>query len=247
VDLSLVREAESARTAAMSGILVLLLAAASSASTVPPRVIEAVEAEVPAWARGAGLSTRVPLRVLVGRDGRASRVEVVPYSTRNDILTRDLRAGFDSAAVRAVRTWRFEPARRGGSPVAAWLPVEVTVAEPWARGTAAAPDSVREPGLWTALLGEWRRISTGNPSHDRVTVVEFRRDGRYVERVAGTAREGRFEIASSGGDDVRLTRVRERVQRIERMRFAGRDTLILYAPGTPGFCDTFLAVPGSGR
>jgi protein TonB len=103
-----------------------------------PQVERRVAAETPAWARGAGLGTSVEVRVQVGTDGRARRVVVVPYSVKHDVLSRRLRASFDSAAVAAVRQWTFRPARRGGQPVAAWMRVEVPFEDP---GAAAPPGS----------------------------------------------------------------------------------------------------------
>ena len=90
-----------------------------------PRVERRVAAEYPGWARGTGIGTTVEVRVLVGRDARARRVVVAPHTVERDILTRRLRASFDSAAVVCVKRWTFHPARRDGRPVAAWLSVEV--------------------------------------------------------------------------------------------------------------------------
>ncbi|MEK7824459.1 MAG: TonB family protein [Candidatus Eisenbacteria bacterium] len=97
-----------------------------------PEVVRRVAAEYPAWARGAGLGTSVEVRVQVGTDGRARRVVVVPYSVRNDIMSRRLRASFDSAAVASVRQWGFRPALRGDRPVVAWMRVEVPFEDPGA-------------------------------------------------------------------------------------------------------------------
>ena len=112
MDLPLVREAQPARGAAVSALLWVVLVATATAA--PPAVVARVEAEYPAWARGTGLSTRVALRVRVTAQGRAERIEVEPYSTRHDVLTRPLRASFDSAAMRAVRHWGFRPAMQDG-------------------------------------------------------------------------------------------------------------------------------------
>jgi protein TonB len=103
-----------------------------------PQVERRVAAVYPAWARGAGLGTSVEVRVQVGPAGRARRVVVVPYSVRHDVMSRRLRASFDSAAVAAVRQWTFRPARRGGQPVAAWMRVEVPFEDP---GDDDAPGS----------------------------------------------------------------------------------------------------------
>jgi len=73
--------------------------------------------DVPAVARAKNLSGRVVLNVLVGADGSVREVRV---------LEADPPGVFDDAAVRAVRTWRFEPATYEGRAVEVWaaLPIE---------------------------------------------------------------------------------------------------------------------------
>ena len=104
--------------------------AATAAWGDPARVTAMPPPEYPAWARGTGICTEVELRVLVGGDGRARHIEVVPYSVRHDFLTRSLRASFDSAAVRSVRGWSFTPATQAGKRMVAWLTVHVPFADP---------------------------------------------------------------------------------------------------------------------
>lgn len=53
------------------------------------------------------------LRVIVGSDGKTHEVAVL----------HSLGMGLDEKAVEAVRTWRFEPGMKDGSPV----PVEINV------------------------------------------------------------------------------------------------------------------------
>jgi len=262
---SLVRQAQSAREAApVIALGVLLVIAAASVSHTPPSVLETVPAEFPAWAGGSGLSTHVGLRVWVSADGRPQRIQVIPYSTRHDLLTRAMRASFDSAAVRAVRQWRFRPATREGRPVAAWLEVEVPVAESWGEGPggeAQMPDSLRWPAIWKALLGEWRRLPVGRTPPGHPSAIRFREGGRFTELDAqggarggaqGGERPGRFELSSDGPSDemaARLTRIEDWAgapRRVERMRFVGRDTLILCV-GTRGECDTLVAVARGGK
>jgi TonB family protein len=55
------------------------------------------------------------LGIVVDRNGNISRVRV----------ERALGMGLDAAAVRKVRTWRFNPGSRDGNPVAVALNVEV--------------------------------------------------------------------------------------------------------------------------
>jgi protein TonB len=70
----------------------------------------------PLAARRRGLEGRVVLRVHVDPDGRARQVEV---------RIRSLHPMLDDAAVATLRRWRFEPARRAGVPVAAWVEVPI--------------------------------------------------------------------------------------------------------------------------
>lgn len=70
----------------------------------------------PAASRRLGEQGKVLLRVHVGADGRAEKVEL------------KLGSGFarlDRAAQDAVGLWRFVPARRGTEPVAAWVQVPI--------------------------------------------------------------------------------------------------------------------------
>jgi protein TonB len=70
----------------------------------------------PAAARRLGEQGQVLLRVLVGADGAAERVEVGTGSGS---------ARLDRAAVEAVQRWRFVPARQGAEAVAAWVTVPI--------------------------------------------------------------------------------------------------------------------------
>ena len=60
---------------------------------------------------------KVILRVHVAADGSVGSVSV-QESSGHDIL--------DEAAVDAVKTWRFNPAKRNGQPVAVWATVPIT-------------------------------------------------------------------------------------------------------------------------
>ena len=64
-----------------------------------------------------GIEGRVRVRVQVGENGKVQ--EVTLDRTRGE-------SALDESALEAVRTWRFEPARRNGVPVRAWaiVPVE---------------------------------------------------------------------------------------------------------------------------
>jgi TonB family protein len=80
-----------------------------------PVLVTRVDPRYPEFARKAGLSGNVQLRLLVDVDGRISRVEVVSGAP----------GGMTEAATEAVRRWVYEPARMGGKPVAVWKVVRV--------------------------------------------------------------------------------------------------------------------------
>jgi protein TonB len=77
----------------------------------------------PEWARRQGIEGVTQLRFEVLASGRVGRVVVDGPSGHTD---------FDQAAVSAIKTWRFEPARRGAEPVAVWvrLPVRFSLVGP---------------------------------------------------------------------------------------------------------------------
>lgn len=70
----------------------------------------------PVAARRAGEQGTVTLKVLVGSDGLAQRVEVEKTSGSSRL---------DTAALDAVRRWRFVPARRGPTAIESWVLVPV--------------------------------------------------------------------------------------------------------------------------
>jgi TonB family protein len=236
----------------MTALLAVLLAAAGAATA--PAVLERVEAEYPAFARGAGLSTTVGLRVRVTAEGLPAKIEVVPYSTRHDVLTRPLRASFDSAAVRAVRRWRFRPATQNGRPVAGWIRVEVPIEESWTKTAdphAVMPDSIRSSALWNALMGEWWRVPIRHTPVGHPSALQFRPGGQYLMLDAtGGEKPGRFEVNGSRDDsNAALVLVPDSGSRRPfRIRLAGRDTLILCPWKPTAACDTLVSTArGTGR
>ncbi|HKY09772.1 MAG TPA: energy transducer TonB [Candidatus Binatia bacterium] len=76
----------------------------------------------PETARRDGREGRVLLRVLVDDQGKPKRVEI-NNSSGSDSL--------DSAAVEAIKRWRFHPARYGEKPIESWLriPIEFRLAD----------------------------------------------------------------------------------------------------------------------
>jgi protein TonB len=80
-----------------------------------PRAIYAPEPEFSEEARIAKFQGEVTLLVTIGTDGRA----------RNLTVVRSLGMGLDQKAIDAVRTWRFEPAKKDGRPVAVQMNIIV--------------------------------------------------------------------------------------------------------------------------
>lgn len=67
-------------------------------------------------ARRLGHEGRVLLRVHITVSGRVDRIAIKKSSGHESL---------DQAALAAVRDWRFEPARRAGHPVPAWVVVPI--------------------------------------------------------------------------------------------------------------------------
>jgi protein TonB len=79
--------------------------------------LEVVPPLYPPRCRRLGIEGTVRVRVLVGERGRP--LEVLVGHSSGD-------ASLDDAALDAVRRWRFEPARRDGTPIRVWaiVPIE---------------------------------------------------------------------------------------------------------------------------
>ena len=80
-----------------------------------PKALYAPDPEYSEEARKAKYQGTVVLWVVVGPDGRPRDIKV----------QRTLGMGLDEKAMEAVRTWKFEPARLNGNPVAVQINVEV--------------------------------------------------------------------------------------------------------------------------
>jgi TonB family protein len=81
-----------------------------------PRAIYAPDPEYSEEARKAKYQGTVLLWIVVGPDGRVHDVKV----------QRTLGLGLDEKAMEAVKTWKFEPARKDGQAVAVQMNVEVS-------------------------------------------------------------------------------------------------------------------------
>ncbi len=80
-----------------------------------PRVLSQPDPEYSEEARKAKYQGTVVLWVVVGSDGKTHEIRV----------QRSLGMGLDEKAMEAVRTWRFDPAKKDGQPVAVQINVEV--------------------------------------------------------------------------------------------------------------------------
>jgi len=80
-----------------------------------PRVVFQPDPEYSEEARKAKYQGTCVLWVVVGPDGRPHDIKI----------QRSLGMGLDEKAIEAVRTWKFEPARKDGQPVAVQINIEV--------------------------------------------------------------------------------------------------------------------------
>ncbi len=81
-----------------------------------PRPIYAPDPDYSEEARKAKYQGTVVLWVIVGTDGHPRDIRVY----------RSLGMGLDEKAIERIRTWRFEPAHKGGVPVAVQVNIEVS-------------------------------------------------------------------------------------------------------------------------
>ncbi|MGA2715690.1 MAG: energy transducer TonB [Bryobacteraceae bacterium] len=81
----------------------------------PPRVTHQVNPVYKPDAEGFRVTGTVIVGLVVSSKGEPKDVHVV----------RSLGKGVDDSAVEAVQQWQFEPARRGGQPVAVKITVEI--------------------------------------------------------------------------------------------------------------------------
>src|SRR5688572_23921361 len=79
-----------------------------------PEAMTKVAPEYPDWARKAGTAGTVVVQALVGKDGLVKGTKVVHSIP-----------ALDDYAVRAVKQWRFKPARAKGEPVEVWVAIPV--------------------------------------------------------------------------------------------------------------------------
>jgi TonB family protein len=81
----------------------------------PPRQIYSPQPKYPETEAHLGREGAVKLKLVVGSDG-------VP---RDVTVSRSLNPDFDSAAMDAVKQWKFSPAMKAGTPILVQIAVEV--------------------------------------------------------------------------------------------------------------------------
>jgi TonB family protein len=84
-----------------------ITASKADADVTTPRVLDAPDPEYPPSARAAGHQGTSVLSLMVGIDGRPYDIKVV----------RRVDTELDDSAITAASTWRYEPARKGNTPV----------------------------------------------------------------------------------------------------------------------------------
>lgn len=92
-----------------------------------PREISAPAPQYSEEARKANLQGTVVLWVVISPEGTVSDIRV----------QRSLGLGLDEKAMEAVRTWKFEPAKKDGKPVAVQVNIEVTFGNDAAKSKVA--------------------------------------------------------------------------------------------------------------
>lgn len=113
-------------------------AGARTAVFQAPKILSQQSAEVSEEARRAKVCGTVLLNLIVGPDGIPTNVKV----------ERSLGYGLDENAVRAVRTWRFQPGTKNGQPVAVSAQVEVKY-----HTTGCKPQEVQSTGAPVLIKG----------------------------------------------------------------------------------------------
>ncbi len=165
---------------------------AESLQIEPPHRLDDAEVRYPEGANG---DATVIVVLVVGDDGVVR--EALP-ETRTE--------PFASAAAAAVRTWRFEPATRGGKPIVAKIKVEVAFHAPVVTETPPADEgAVEAPAPAPPGAAGARPALPPNPAPrpDEVRVRGAREPGRTVSLSRTEVRQ----IPGAFGDPFRAVEV----------------------------------------
>ena len=87
-----------------------------------PVPITRIPPEYPQFAKNQNIQGTVVLDVEVFEDGTVGKVEVI-----QSLLAGP--GGLDEAAIKAVKQWKFQPAKSNGAPIACWVqfPIDFTL------------------------------------------------------------------------------------------------------------------------
>ena len=95
---------------------VVLLAAAGDGDVTEPQRLKYVPPSYP------GINGKVILQAVINTDGSVDEIEVL-YCNPDD-------PRLSESAIRAVRRWRYEPARKNGKPVAIYWQINIDFRAP---------------------------------------------------------------------------------------------------------------------
>lgn len=82
--------------------------------------------DFPEALREAGITGHVRLKIHIHRDGsvRGAKILVKRSSATTEEEKADAEKKFIAAAIAAVKTWKYEPAKLEGEPISIWFPVD---------------------------------------------------------------------------------------------------------------------------
>ena len=85
----------------------------------PPVPVKQVAPRYPRFIKKQGIEGQVWLNVEVLKNGSVGRIEVLKSLNAG-------KNGLDQAAMKAVKKWKFEPAKNGGKPITVWVKFPLT-------------------------------------------------------------------------------------------------------------------------
>lgn len=163
-----------------------------SAAIIAPRPAYHPDPEYSFEARRAHLQGTCVLRVRVGADGVVRDVRV----------ERSLGMGLDEESVKAVRTWRFEPALQNGRPTAAEIEIQTTFRLSNGDGLGDFSDAIRPPELPIArTIAVCPQIPSHHqqPPKPKTTISDLHFDGMLEvpvaeqDEIAGSIKQRLYE------------------------------------------------------
>jgi TonB family protein len=163
-----------------------------TAAIIAPRPVYHPDPEYSFEARRAHLQGTCVLRVHVDPDGAVRDVRV----------ERSLGMGLDEESVKAVRTWRFEPALQNGHPTAAEIEIQTTFRLGNGDGLGDFPDAMRPLELPIArTIAVCPQISSHReqPPKPKTTIADLHFDGMLEvpvteqDEIAGSIKQRVYE------------------------------------------------------